>query len=123
MISLRFIEYYEILGNRQNTWNYGKTNIYIYCGGIFSSKSRVSLIVFWLFLLSHIKEFFLPPLSPLSSAHTYKAEGRGRILRCGTLQKLHKAKGQKACHRVPTIKGIKFKSWWYFLFLPNNNIF
>ena len=29
----------------------------------------------------------------------------GRFLRCGTLQKLHKAKGQKSCHRVPTIKG------------------
>ena len=34
--------------------------------------------------------------------HAYKAWGGGRFLRCGTLQKLHKAKDQKTCHRVPT---------------------
>ena len=33
------------------------------CGGIFSSRTRdMSLVVFWLFLLSHIEEKFLPPL-------------------------------------------------------------
>ena len=31
-------------------------------------------------------------VTPLSSAHAYKTERRGRVLRRGTLQKLHKAK-------------------------------
>ena len=39
------------------------------------------------------------------SAHAYKAWGGGRFLPYGTLQKLHKAKGEKACHRVPTTGG------------------
>ena len=58
-----------------------------------------------------MEEFFLPPLSykceskreeyqffdaehsgsPLSSAHAYKVEGGGRILRCGTAKKSQKA--------------------------------
>ena len=49
-------------------------------------------------------------------AHAYKAWGGGTFLRCGTLQKLHKAKGQKACHRVPTDSIlIKLFQCWYYL--------
>ena len=96
MISLRFIEYYEILGNGQNTWNYGKTNIYIYIyivGAFLAPSEGCPLIAFGLFLLSHIKEFFLPVLPPLSSAQTYKPEGGGRILQCGTVKKAKRLQG------------------------------
>ena len=43
MISLRFIEYYEILGNGQNTWNYGKTYIYILWGHFYLQAKGVPL--------------------------------------------------------------------------------
>ena len=36
--------------------------IKVIVGAFFSSKPRVSLVAFWLFLLSHIEEFFLPSL-------------------------------------------------------------
>ena len=54
--------------------------IKVIVGAFFSSKPRVSLVAFWLFLLSHIEELITDG-TPLSSAHAYKAEGGGRVLR------------------------------------------
>ena len=71
------------------------------CGGIFSSKTRdMSLVVFWLFLLSHIEEKFLPPLP-------YKREPKREEYH----QLLKKPKGYKGhvpwpgAKNAPTIKG------------------
>ena len=62
-----------------------KTYYIIIVGPFFSSRSRVSLVAFWLFLLSDG--------TPLSSAHAYKAEGGGRILRCETAKKAKRLQG------------------------------
>ena len=45
---------------------------------------------------------FLTSGTLTSLIHAYKVWGGGKFLRYGTLQKLHKAKGQKTCHKVPT---------------------
>ena len=75
--------------------------LWVFCDMLFD------LWPYTIFGVSHIEEISLPfrPYKHEPKKWGYHQLWGGRFLRCGTLQKLHKAKGEKACHRVPTTRG------------------
>ena len=113
MISLRFIEYYEILGNGQNTWNYGKTYIYIYIyiyilwGHFYLQAKGVPLQPLGFFCCPTSKNSS-SPLSLLSlQLKLISQRGEEEFFNVGQQKKPKGYKGhpQPRAKNAPTIKG------------------